>query len=250
MNETKKREDLKKVFSTKKKDEHTPPCKCSGNEVTKSKGEVIIYATRTGFSLPFSLPYCIFGTLYLQNFSFAQVIQNYLPPGITVNVIFDLNALIFSFTDGLTSDNITVTSPDISLISYAEMLTNLNTNYLRTNYVLFDCNAADDAEFLDQTQIKKLQGGGLFLQNIGAGGHKDVQLIIPKTRINGVQSVPNIINLDMRNEPIKPETVWIHSIANPVTPAPGVVVKPIVFSFTVFISERINMNSEKINFHN
>lgn len=227
---------------SKKKSLHKKPCGCGGNEITKSKGELVITVIRSSFTLNMALPYCIWGSLYI-NTSFGVVLQEFLPPGITVTTnLDDFNNLRFIYTDGVNTDTITVGVPTIGLISYPEILSNLNTNYMRSNMVLFNCNADDNAPFLTNQQINNLQSAGLFLGITGGGGSRTYKLVIPSTRKEINNSVPNLTQLYLNSEPIKPETVWVHQFAylNP----NGAQLAG-TFTFTVFISERIDMNKER-----
>ncbi|MGZ4087105.1 MAG: hypothetical protein ACXVPD_06545 [Bacteroidia bacterium] len=227
-------------------------CGCGGNNaITLSKGEIIIQVTRQSFTINQPLPYCIWGSLYVNSLSFPQVLEDYLPPGITVTTSVDTNTLVFTYTDSSlppNSDTITVTVPDISLTSYLEILTNLNTNYMRTNFVVWDCNAGINPPGLQNSDINNLQAQGLYLQQITGGQNKDVQLIIPKSRTQINNSVKNVIELYMRNEPVKAQTVWIHQFGwvDPATITPA----QIEYTYTVFISKLINMNREKIRVAN
>ncbi|MGZ4038660.1 MAG: hypothetical protein ACXVPQ_12585, partial [Bacteroidia bacterium] len=67
-----------------------------------------------------------------------------------------------------------------------------------------------------------------------------------RTQINN--SVKNVIELYMRNEPVKAQTVWIHQFGwvDPATITPA----QIEYTYTVFISKLINMNREKIRVAN
>lgn len=236
-----RREKTKGKILNAKKHKHEKPCECSGNSVTRSKGELVITVTRTSFNLPFDLPYCIWGALYV-NTNFGVVLQPYLPAGITVRTGTDDNIISFIYTDGILTDVIQVTIPSAGIINYLAILSSLNTNYMRTEFMLFDCNAANDGTIITDQQIKKSQSNPLYLQTVSGGGMKEAQVIIPSSRTNINNSVKQIIEVYLRNEPVKPETVWIHNFAY------LLLMGSLQYSFTVFISERVNMNSEKVEF--
>jgi len=239
---------IKDPVFNKPKPKHQSPCHCSGNEITRSEGEIVITVTRNTFFLLVPLPYCIWGALYVQS-NFGAVLKDYLPPGITVTSVNNEDGSItFSYTDGLETDTISISSPSASIISYLENVASLNTNMMRSNFMTFNCNSGNPNPFYSNDQIDNLQSGGLYMQKTSAGslggGYKSTQVIIPNSRKQINNSVPNIIELYLRNEEVKPDTVWIHQFAYASDAIPGRLPSPIQFTFTVFISERINMNHQ------
>jgi hypothetical protein len=223
------------------KSSHKKKCPCSGNAINNSEGELIISVTRDSFNIPFALPYCLWGAIYI-NTNFGVVLQPYLPPNTTVSSAIVGSTIVFTYNNAAFpgNDTITITIPGSGLISYIEMLTNLNTNYMRTDFVLFNCNSANDGTFLTDQQIKSLQLNLLNLIKIDAGSNaKDIQNIIPATRTEINNSVKEIIEISLRNEPIKPDSVWVQNFGY--VPLIG----GLQFTYTIFISERINMNEEK-----
>lgn len=227
------------------KDHDKKKC-CSGHPIINSVGELVILCQRKTYALAFDLPYCIWGAMYL-NTNFSAVLQPYLPvtvPPITVTTaIVNNNTIRFTYTNGIETDTIEVTNPDIGLISYPEMLSNLNTNYMRSDFLIFNCNYGTGVAFLTDDQINLIKLGGLYLQQTGGTGSKNAQLIIPLSRTSMNNSTTNVTEIYLRREPIKQESVWIHQAKYISQPAPPTILP--VYAFTVFISERINVNEEK-----
>jgi len=240
-----KKAEAAKKYNTEKHD-HKSPCGCSGNEITRSQGELVITVQRTSFNINADLPYCIFGALYLNGNNFATVLQEYLPSGVTVVTSQENQNLTFTYaSSGGGSDQIIVSVPDQGLINYLDILANLNTNYMRSNFLLFDCNAGDNPPLLADSQIRTLKKPGLFLKKIGGAGAKDTQIIIPGSRTQINNTLPNLVEIYLRNEPVKPDAVWVHKFAYTALSVPAT---RLLFNWTLFISERIDMNSEKIQF--
>lgn len=213
--------------------------------ISNSVGELVIVVTRQTYVLPVALPYCIWGTLYV-NSNYGIVLQPYLPPGITLqsNTITPEGNMLFTYQNGGgDTDTILVSVPTIGLINYVEILSGLKTNYMRSCFMTFDCNSANDADTLDNSVILDIQSFGLFFQKVGGTGDKGAQLIIPKTRRQINNSVMNIIEIYLRNEPIKPETVWVHSMPY-IVAIPPALPKPQEYNFTVFITETVDINAK------
>lgn len=222
--------------------ENKKHCKCGcTHPISASVGELIIEITRNSFNIPDLLPYAMWGTLYA-NTNYGAVLQSYLPTGITVSSARIGGAVVFTYTSGILVDTITVTSPSIATISYLETIDNLKQNYMASCFMVFNCNSGNTPPFLDNSLIYTLQSGGLFLLKVSADRDKQQQLIIPTTRRQINNSIPNMIEIYLRSEPIKAETVWVHQfpyINQGETPV------PVMFQFTVFFSERVDMNAEK-----
>lgn len=219
-------------------------CGCANkcpHTISNSVGEYVIKVVRQSYVLPFDLPYCIWGTLYV-NSNYGVVLAPFLPAGITVsNSITATGDILFTFANGPDTDTILVSMPSFSLITYVEMLSGLKTNYMKSCFMTFDCNAANDPDILDNSLILQTQNLGLFLQSVGGTGDKRAQLIIPKSRRQINNSVMNIIEIYLRNEPIKPETVWIHSMPYyTIGGAPPIKLQE--YNFTVYITETVDIN--------
>lgn len=223
------------------------PCGCVNkcpHTISNSDGELVIVVTRDSFNITATLPYCIWGTLYL-NTNYGIVLQPYLPVGMTVANATNANGnMVFTYTQGGKVDTITVSVPVIGLISYLEILSNLKTNYMTSCFMTFECNASIDAPLYDNTVIYGMQALGLFIQKVGASGDRNTQLIIPKTRRQINNSVINIIEIYLRKEPIKPDTVWIHSIPFVASLQPPLSAPPMEYNFTIYIADRVNMNAK------
>ena len=213
-------------------------CKCP-HPISQSVGELVLIVTRSSFSINAALPYGIWGSIYSQASSYGVVLQPYLPTGVTVTSANTNDGVLFTYTQGLAVDTIRVTVPTIGLISYLEVVNNLKTNYMSSCLAVFNCNAANNAPFLSNEQIYDLQSGGLYLQKVGATGDKSAELIIPTTRRQLNNSIPNVIEIYLRNTPIKAETVWVHQFPWVQPQEPPV---PLVFQWTVFFSERFDAN--------
>lgn len=242
--ETKKTNPVKKFEPGKNKT--SSPCPCSGNSIVRSEGEIRIVVVRTSFNIPFDLPYCIWGTLYLQGNSFALPLQPYLPTGVTVTTIIDPgNPLInFVYTDSFgNSDTIQVFSPPQDVTNYFDTLSSLNTNYLRTELAYYNCNVLPDAPpLLTDDQYNTLKAAPLYFQKSTGGTRKEIETIVPLSRNWANQSNPKITELSFKHQEVKPETVWIHSIAYIHM---GGLVTFLVNIWNVIINERIDMNKEK-----
>jgi hypothetical protein len=231
------------------KKKHVSPCPCTGNSIVRSEGEILIVVIRQSFNIPLDLPYCIWGTLYLQNNSFAVPLQPYLPTGVTVFTIIDPGnpVVTFVYTDSLgNSDTIQVLMPPQGLISYFDTLTSLNTNYLRTELAYYNCNALPDdfAPLLTDGQMNTLKSASLYFQKTGGAGAKQTEDIIPLSRNFANQSQPKITELSFKHQELKPDTVWIHNFAYVQL---GGLVTFLVNIWNVIINERIDMNAEKIH---
>jgi len=223
-------------------------CNCkshSTNEIVNSKGEVVILAVRNQNTVPFDLPYCIWGALYIDDpTSFGRVLQPYLPTGVTVTIARDsVGNLVFTYTDGIHTDKITVTVPTDYDISYGEIVTNTRTNYMKSNLLMFNCNAAVNATFLQPAQINKLLSLGLVMQDVNAltnvGGSRNSNIIIPRSRQMINNTVSNLMEIYLRKEKIQPSTVWVHKFGYlAIVGEPF----PITFSFTVIVNEVIDVN--------
>jgi hypothetical protein len=209
--------------------------------ISNSVGEQVIVVTRDSFNIQLDLPFAIWGTLYLQS-NFGQILQPYLPATVTFvsSVVNSAGNMVFTFTNGPETDTITVGVPGIGLISYNEMLNSLKTSYWKSCYMLFNCNARNTALFLDNSVILEIQSKGLFIQKVGAAGNKSAQLIIPKNRLGNNNSVSNIVEIYLRNEPIKPDSVWIHSF--PYVNFGLGIVSNLEYNYTVFITDTVDMN--------
>jgi len=218
------------------------PCPCSGNSIVRSKGEFTIVVIRRTFKLNVDLPYCLWGTIYLNGKNFATPLQNFLPAGITVtSTINASNVIIFSYTDGVDTDTIEVLGLPTNQVDYLEMLANLNTNYLKTELVYYNCNTSKNPPLLTDSQITDLQQQPLYMQKIGGLSSKDTQSIIPLTRKLPNNTIKDIIELSMRKQDIKPETVWVHIFANVMMTEP----KKLVFYWQIIINDIVNMNEER-----
>lgn len=219
-------------------------CGCAGNSIVRSKGEFTVFVRRNTFTIAQPLPYCIWGAMYL-NANFSQAIQPYLPVGVTCFAKINGGIVTFTYTSGLLSDSIDVFGNPDGLLSYPEMVANLNTNYLKTELVNFGLNASIIAPIITLTalQIKTLQIQPLYLQKIGGMSSKDNEMISPLTRKLPNNSVNDIIEISMRNQIIKPETFWVHQFANVVIAGN----RPLINYFNVFINDIINMNADKMS---
>ena len=225
----------------KKKD----PCACSGNSLVRSKGEYLIQVLRTGFTIASDLPYCIWGTIYANGNNFATVLQPYLPAGVTVTSKVDSVGVTFTYVSGCNSDTITVFADPDALLSYSEMLANLNTNYIQSELMYFSNNTEVLVlPTLTDQNNKILQNAPLYFQKIDGGGAKNNEYIKPLSRRIPNNSVPDITEISMRNQAIKPDTVWIHKFAY-ITQ--GGAFSTLQFSFMVVLNKIINMNDEKMS---
>jgi len=237
---------MDKKAVTPVKEKHKAPCPCAGNSIVRSEGEILIIVVRTSFNIPLDLPYCIWGTIYLQGNSFPQILQPYLPTGVTVFTVQDNAILTFVYTDSLgNSDTIQVFQPPQNLISYFDTLTSLNTNFLRSELAYYNCNILpDQAPLLTDDQMNTLKAASLYQQKISGMGNKQNEAIVPLTRNLPNQSQPKITELSFKRQEIKPDTVWVHQFAYVQL---GGQVTFLVNAWNVIINERIDMNAERIN---
>lgn len=218
--------------------------------ISQSQGEHVITMVRESFFIQQPLPYPIWGQLYLQG-NFQTILQQYLNliPGPPITVTQSINSagnLVLTYTNGIETDTIVIGVPSIGLIAYSEILSGLKTNYWRSCYMLFNCNAGTITNTYDNAIIYGIQKLGLFLQAVGGTGNKDAQLIIPFNRQSINNSVINITEIYLRNEPIKPDSVWVHSFPWLDFAGMGLPNRPLEYNFTVFISEVVDMNAAKI----
>ncbi len=218
-------------------------CKCSGNSIVRSNGEYTILVIRSSFTIQEDLPYPIWGTIYLKDNSFASAIKDYLPAGITCTSSVQGGYVILHYSDGTNTDNIVLLSAIAGLLSYPEMLSGLNTNYLKTELAYF-CNNAEVGEMplLTDQQNQLFQSKPLYLTKIGALGNVKKELITPVTRKIPNNSVSNIIELSLRKQDIKPDTVWIHTYGYLPTSVAGY--DHLVFYWQIIINEFVNMNKQ------
>lgn len=218
---------------------------CGAHPIINSEGEIVIDFTRTSFNIAFPLPFAFWGTLYIGNNNFGAILAPYLPTGVTVTTSINQNNgnLIFSYTDGVNVDTIVLNIPQ-GLITYAETLESINTNYMRTNYTLLAVNAANDAPFLQNSDIFLLLNSPLIMTKVSAlsntGGSKTKDIIIPRSRMNPANTQINIVELYLRHQEIKPDTVWITNF-NFLTQAEPM---PISSYITVFIDESFDVNED------
>lgn len=214
-------------------------CKCkSTSSIVNSKGEYTIMVQREGFGTLVDLPYPIWGTVYLQSKNFAQSIKDYLPAGMTVTESNENGIITLSYFNGLSTDIIRIFAIPSSLLSYPEMLSGLNTAYLKSELVYFCSNTSIPTANVTTPQNKVLQNAPLYLGKIGGMGDKSNELITPYTRRLPNNSVNDIVEIAMRNQDIKPETVWIHKFAY-------IQNIPILnFYWHVFFNDIVNMNKK------
>lgn len=221
---------------------HERPCPCAGNSIARSEGELVIEVIRTSFNIQEDLPYCIWGTSYLNTNSYPVILQPYLPAGVTVMSITDNNVLTLVYTDAFfNSDTIIIKVPDTSLISYFEILASLSTNYMRSELILFNCNAAIRPPVLSQEQINKLKQPGLYFQRIGGINSKSNEVIIPYTRNMINNTTPQITEISLNNKAVKPDSVWVHSFAYTLL---GGAITQLRFYWEIIVNERIDANEE------
>jgi hypothetical protein len=83
------------------------------------------------------------------------------------------------------------------------------------------------------------------MQGVGGTGNKNAQLIIPFSRTQINNSLVNITEIYLRNEPIKPESVWVHYLPWLDFVGMGLPNRPLEYNFTIFISEKVDMNALK-----
>ncbi len=230
-------------METKKKSSGCGGCT---HPISASVGELIIQVRRNSFNIHETLPYCIWGSIYAET-NYGVILQPYLPTGVTVSNTNSNGTVVFTYTKGILTDTITVGVTPLSPISYGEVLSNLKNNYMESCFMVYNCNSENNAPNFDNNNIFDLQSGGLFLITVGADGNKSVEVIVPNTRRQINNSVTNMIELYLRKAPIKPDTVWVHQFVYfslgggdppPVTP-------PIENTFTVFFSDRVDLNLER-----
>lgn len=225
-----------------KNEEKHDDCKCSGNSIVRSKGEYTIVVARAGFTIKEDLPYPIWGTLYLQGGNFATAIKDYLPTGVTCTSTVNGENINLQYTDGGgNTDNIQIFAIPTGLLSYPEMLTGLNTAYIKSELVYF-CNNTNvgNLPLLTDTQNKKCQAQPLYLTKIGAMGNKANELITPLARAQVNNSVKNLIEISLRNQSIMTDTVWIHKFAY----IPMTEKNLLVFYWQFIINQFVNMNTK------
>jgi hypothetical protein len=216
-------------------------CKCSGNSIVRSKGEYTIVVARNGFRIKEDLPYPIWGTLYLQGQNFANAVMNYLPPGVTVTSVVAGESVVLNFTDGINTDTIAIFAIPTALLSYPEMLSGLNTAYLRTEVAYF-CNNTQvgNLPLLTDQQNKICQAQPLYLKRVGGLGKVEDQLITPLSRQQQNNSVRDVLEISLRKQEIHPNTVWIHKFAY----IPMTEKNLLVFYWQIIINSFGNMNEE------
>jgi hypothetical protein len=123
------------------------------------------------------------------------------------------------------------------------MLSNLRTNYLRSEVSYFSNNTEVRVlPALSTSNNAILQNAPLYLQKIGGDGDKKNEMIKPFSRRLQNNSVPDVIELTMRNQEIKSDTVWVHKFAYI---AQGGNFDTLQFSFLVIINESLNLNEER-----
>lgn len=217
-------------------------CKCSGNSIVRSKGEYTIVVARNGFRIKQDLPYCLWGTMYLNGGNFATALKDYLPAGVTCNSAVNGINIVFTYSDGVNTDTIAVFAIPTGLVSYPEMLASLNTSYLKTELVYF-CNNTQvgNLPLLTPEQDKICQAQPLYLQKLGSTGSKDVELITPLSRRLPNNTVTNVLEISMRRQDIKPQTNWVHKFAYLKLTEKNL----LVFYWQVIINDIINMNEEQ-----
>lgn len=226
-------------MKTKKED----PCKCSGNSIVRSKGEYTILVKRNSFRIKFDLPYCLWGTMYLSGQNFSTAVKDYLPVGVTCSSAIVANeTIVFTYSDGVNTDKIIVQAIPTSLVSYPELLANLNTSYMKTELVYF-CNNAKIGNpiTLSAAQNNVLQAQPLFLQKLGSMGSKENELITPATRKIPNNTLPDVLELSMRKQDIRAQTVWVHKFAYiKLTEA-----TKLLFYWQILFNDVVNLNEER-----
>jgi hypothetical protein len=216
-------------------------CKCAGNSIVRSKGEYTIVVLRQGFKTKQDLPYPLWGTLYLQSQNFATAVKDYLPAGMTCTSTVNGDTVTLEYTFGGFVDRIQIFAIPTSLLSYPEMLTGLNTAYFKSELVYF-CNNSQipNLPILTDKQNKKLQASPLYLTKIGGLGDKANELITPLSRKLPNNSVDNLIEISLRKQDIKPDTVWIHNFAY----INMTEKKVLVFYWQIILNDIVNMNKQ------
>jgi hypothetical protein len=225
----------------KHKEQKPEDCGCSGNSIVRSKGEYTIVVARNGFKIKEDLPYPIWGTLYLQNKSFDTAVRDYLPAGVTCICTVVGENINLEFTQGLNVDTISIFAIPNALLSYPEMLTGLNTAFLKTELAYF-CNNTQvgNLPLLTDQQNKICQAQPLYLTKIGGLGQKGNELITPLSRHLPNNSVKDVIEISLRKQEIHPDTVWIHKFAY----IPMTEKNLLVFYWQIIINEIVNINAK------
>lgn len=220
-------------------------CTCAGNSIVRSKGEYTIVVVRNGFKIKEDLPYPIWGTLYLQSQNFATAVKDYLPAGVTCSSSVVGENINLSYTDGVNTDNISIFAIPTALLSYPEMLTSLNTAYLKSELAYF-CNNTQvgNLPLLTDQQNKICQAQPLYLSKIGGLGNKGNELITPLSRHLPNNSVKDLIEVSLRKQDIMADTVWIHKFAYINMTEKSL----LVFYWQIIINEIVNMNKKAFDF--
>lgn len=220
-------------------------CTCAGNSIVRSKGEYTIVVARNGFKIKEDLPYPIWGTLYLQSQNFATAVKDYLPAGVTCSSSVVGENINLSYTDGVNTDTISIFANPTSLLSYPEMLTSLNTAYLKSELAYF-CNNTQvgNLPLLTDQQNKICQAQPLYLSKIGGLGNKGNELITPLSRHLPNNSVKDLIEVSLRKQDIMADTVWIHKFAYINMTEKSL----LVFYWQIIINEIVNMNKKALDF--
>jgi hypothetical protein len=235
-----------------KHEQHHPAKKkkekcCGGHPIIHSEGEIVIGFERNTFNIHAALPFAFFGSLYIGNNNFGAVLAPYLPAGVTVTTSIDQTTgnFIFTYSNGSVTDTITMSTPN-GLISYTELVESINTTYMRSDYCILFVNAAITAPLLTNGDIYTLLDTPFVPTKVSAlsntGGSRTKNIIIPRSRMNPQNTQINIVELHLRREPIKPESVWINTFAY--SPTIGDLGQPIQCYLTVFINEIFDANEE------
>jgi hypothetical protein len=225
----------------KKEDPKHEDCGCSGNSIVRSKGEYTIIVARNGFKIQEDLPYPIWGTLYLQNQSFDTAVRDFLPPGVTcVSSVVGEN-INLAYTQGANTDNISIFAIPGNLLSYPEMLSGLNNQFLKTELAYF-CNNTQvgNLPLLTDQQNKKCQAQPLYIKKIGGLSNVQNELITPLSRHLPNNSVKDVIELSLRKQEIHPDTIWIHKFAYINMTEKNL----LVFYWQIIINEFVNLNNK------
>lgn len=221
-------------------------CACSGNSIVRSKGEYTIIVVRKGFKIKKDLPYTIFGTIYLNGQNFSTAVKDYLPVGVTCTSAIVGDRIIFTYTEISTGfiDKITIAVIPNGIISYPQFLANLNTNYLKTELIYFCNNVVfPNQPILTVKQNQTIQAQPLFLQRLSGMSQKDIELITPISRKLPNNTITDIIELSMKRQDIRAETVWIHKFAYIKLTEKDT----LVFYWQIVINDIINLNEERQN---
>jgi hypothetical protein len=216
---------------------------CSSNEIVRSEGELIITVRRTGFTLHDDLPYCVWGALYVN--SKYNILQPYLTSGITFTTTIDpAGDVIFHYTDGKTTDTITISTGGQTLVSYAEEVTNLNTNFMRSNYMLFSVNTDIGAALLANSDIDTMLNAGLTIQQIDGMGAVNKNLIVPRSRRMINNSIYNLVEiyLPKPTQPIKQTTAWVQKFPYIASVSEQ---SFLTSAYIIFINKRFTINRKR-----